>query len=265
MGAAPKDPTGVACAGVPRKGPRPNDAMPARATHTAPQKPDMQGDPIVTLELNARSGFHSDMARKTGSHAEQTGPRVRDAALRLFAQYGYAAVSMRQIAREVGVQAGALYTYTPDKQALLFDLMRGHMLELLDALASQPQPDDPLEALQGFVRFHIGHHLDRDDAVFVSYMELRNLSPENFATVEGYRRRYEAALETILSRGREADLLHVPDVRIATMAIIAMLTGVNTWYRDGGRLSRDAIADMYWDMVRGMVGADQTARQHARA
>src|SRR6056297_3337236 len=115
------------------------------------------------------------MARKTGSYAEQTGPRVREAALRLFAQYGYAAVSMRQIAREVGVQAGALYTYTPDKQALLFDLMQAHMLELLDAFTAEPKPADPLERLQAFVRFHIRHHLDRDDAVFVSYMELRNL------------------------------------------------------------------------------------------
>lgn len=74
------------------------------------------------------------MARTTGSHSDITGPRVRDAALRLFARHGYAAVSMRQIAGEVGVQAGALYNYTPDKQNLLFALMRDHMVELLDAV-----------------------------------------------------------------------------------------------------------------------------------
>ncbi len=54
-------------------------------------------------------------------------------ALRLFARQGFAAVSMRQIASEVGVQAGALYLYTPDKQTLLFDLMTTHMNELLQA------------------------------------------------------------------------------------------------------------------------------------
>ena len=59
------------------------------------------------------------MARKQGSHSDITGPKVRDAALRLIAQHGYAAVSMRQIAAEVGIQAGALYNYTPDKQTLL--------------------------------------------------------------------------------------------------------------------------------------------------
>ncbi len=67
------------------------------------------------------------MARTQGSHSSSTGPKIRAAAQSLFAQHGFAAVSMRQIAAQVGVQAGALYNYTPDKQALLFDLMRQHM------------------------------------------------------------------------------------------------------------------------------------------
>ncbi len=33
------------------------------------------------------------------------------------------------------------------------------------------------------------------------------------------------------------------------MAILAMLTGVNTWYRSGGRLSREKIEDIYEEMV----------------
>ncbi len=52
---------------------------------------------------------------------------------------------MRQIAAEVGgVQAGgALYLYTKDKQSLLFDLMRNHMEELLDAWAAEPKGGGP--------------------------------------------------------------------------------------------------------------------------
>ncbi|MGB0799109.1 MAG: TetR family transcriptional regulator, partial [Planktomarina sp.] len=42
------------------------------------------------------------MARKTGSHSQITGPRIREVALELFARHGFAAVSMRQIAANVG-------------------------------------------------------------------------------------------------------------------------------------------------------------------
>ena len=195
------------------------------------------------------------MARKTGSHSEITGPKVREAALALFARHGFAAVSMRQIAAEVGVQAGALYLYTKDKQSLLYDLMKAHMGELLGAWQVEPKGDGALSQLEAFARFHIRFHLERPDAVFIAYMELRNLSDENFAAIEALRRTYEGELEAILRAGHAEGVITAPDVRLTTMALIAMLTGVNTWYREGGRLSRDAVADIYWDMVRGAVRA----------
>lgn len=194
------------------------------------------------------------MARTQGSHSDITGPRVRAAAQALFARHGFAAVSMRRIAGEVGVQAGALYNYTPDKQSLLFDLLKAHMDDLLAAWATHAT-DDPLEALEAFTRFHIRFHSERPDAVFISYMELRNLTAGNFALIEGLRRDYEAELQSILQQGQEAGLFALPDPKLAAMAIIAMLTGVNTWYRAGGRLSLDEVEGIYWDMVRKSVSA----------
>lgn len=194
------------------------------------------------------------MARTQGSHSDITGPRVRAAALKLFAKGGYAAVSMRAIAAEVGVQAGALYNYTPDKQSLLFDLMQAHMTELLAQLP-EAGGQEPLAQLQDFVAFHIGFHADRSDEIFIAYMELRNLSPENFARIEAMRRLYEDRLQSILRDGVAAGVFQVADTKIATLAIIAMLTGVNTWFRDGGRLSLEEVSAQYWDMVRNAVGA----------
>ncbi|MGJ8625624.1 MAG: TetR/AcrR family transcriptional regulator [Sulfitobacter sp.] len=192
------------------------------------------------------------MARTAGSHSDITGPRVRSAALRLFARDGYAAVSMRAIAGEVGVQAGALYNYTPDKQSLLFDLMRGHMADLL-AEMPKDTATAPLERLEAFVDFHIRFHADRPDEVFIAYMELRNLTAENFVQIEVLRREYEDQLETILKAGVADGVFEIADTKIATLAVIAMLTGVNTWFRAGGRLSLAQVTAQYWDMVRKAV------------
>ena len=195
------------------------------------------------------------MARTQGSHSDITGPRIREAALGLFARHGYAAVSMRQIAGEVGVQAGALYNYTPDKQSLLFRLMRDHMQDLMAAYDDLDRFDDPQDALRQFVGFHIRFHLQRPDEVFIAYMELRNLNPENFAEIEALRRRYEDSLEHILRNGQQSGQFSVTDTKIATLAVIAMLNGVITWYRSGGRLSLDEVEQVYWDMVRKAVTA----------
>ncbi|MEL0436122.1 TetR/AcrR family transcriptional regulator [Phycobacter sp. K97] len=195
------------------------------------------------------------MARTQGSHSDITGPRIREAALRLFAQHGFAAVSMRQIASDVGVQAGALYNYTSDKQSLLFSLMQGHMSDLIAAWQSEPTTDSGVSELERFVRFHIRYHMERPDAVFIAYMELRNLSDENFATIESMRGSYENALETVLKQGVAEGVFQIPDTKIATLAVIAMLNGVMTWYRAGGRLSLEEVETIYWDMVRKAVAA----------
>lgn len=179
---------------------------------------------------------------------------MRQAALQLFARFGYAAVSMRQIAGEVGVQAGALYNYTADKQSLLFDLMREHMEALLAARKEAVIAGDALAQLEAFTRFHIAYHLERPELVFISYMELRNLEPENFAAIERLRKAYEDELETILQRGAHAGVFVLGDTKIATLALIAMLTGVSGWYRKDGRLPASEVADQYWDLVRKSVG-----------
>ncbi len=193
------------------------------------------------------------MARKQGSHSDITGPRIEEAAAQLIARHGYAAVSMRQIATEVGVQVGALYNYTPDKQSLLFDMMHNHMDTLLSALKAENINGDALTRLEAFTRFHIRFHLPRPDQVFIAYMELRNLDPANFAKIGVMRRSYEDALADILQQGETEGAFAVSDTRVAARALIAMLTGLSHWYREEGQLEIARIETIYWDLVRKAV------------
>jgi len=197
------------------------------------------------------------MARTAGSHSQTTGPRVRAQAEALFAKHGYAAVSMRQIAAAVGVQAGALYNYIPDKQSLLFSLLHDHMAELLIAWDGQDLSNDPLIALDQFTQFHLEYHLNRKDAVFIAYMELRNLTPDNFAIIETLRRQYEDHLERLIIAAQQAGAVTVADTRIVTLAVIGMLTEVTTWYRPDGRLDMAELCGMYKTLVRRTLGATQ--------
>lgn len=190
------------------------------------------------------------MARQAGANGEATARAIRVESLKLFARHGYDAVSMRQIAAAVGVQASALYQYFPTKQHILVTLLTEHMEELLAALSDEHlEAGTPRQALDRFARFHIRHHITRPDAVFISYMELRALEPEGFAAIEALRKTYESQLKSILARGAGAGEFQLEEPHVAAMAILAMLTGVNTWYRSGGRLSREKIEDIYVDMV----------------
>lgn len=202
------------------------------------------------------------MARRTGSQGEATEARIHAAAERLFAARGYAAVSMRQIAAEVGVQVGTIYLYVPDKQTLLSRMMVRHMEAVL-ANWRKVDPGAQVEAmsrLEAFVRFHVGYHIDLPEAVFIAYMELRSLEEDGLAQVTELRRAYEAELETILVAGEAEGVWTLSDGRVACMGIIAMLTGVTTWFRAGGRLGKPEVEAHYWALVRGMVLAKGLAQ-----
>jgi len=196
------------------------------------------------------------MARTTGSDGERTEAAVREAAVNLIARYGYEAMSMRQLAAEVGVQAAALYRYFPTKEDLLFTLMREHMEGLREAWErARPFDADPAEQLAAYVRNHIAFHIGRRHATHVSNMELRSLSPDRLTQILKQRTAYEKELRTILREGAEAGDFSIEDTGLTAMALIQMMTGVIVWFRPGERLSVTEVTATYLSMTMRLVGA----------
>ena len=124
------------------------------------------------------------MARTIGSHGPKTMEAIRKAGLRLIFEHGYAAMSLRQLAAEVGIQSGSLYNHISTKQELLFELVRDHINELLRqldrALLGKQQPADRLRA---FVAFHVSYHMTKKREVFIANSELRSLEPKNYDAI----------------------------------------------------------------------------------
>lgn len=197
------------------------------------------------------------MARTAGSDGEKTEAAIRDAAAVLIARHGFEAVSMRQLAGEVGVQAAAFYRYFPTKEDLLFALMRRHMDGLRRAWEdARPPAADPVERLAAFVETHIGFHIVRRHSTHVSNMELRSLSPEKLTQILRLRTAYEKELRAILRDGADSGVFAIDDVGLTAMAIIQMITGVIVWFRPDERLSVADVTAKYLTMTMRLVGAE---------
>jgi len=190
------------------------------------------------------------MSRTIGSHGPKTLEAIRKAGLRLIFEHGYEAMSLRQLASEVGIQVGSLYNHISTKQELLFELVQDHMNELLRQLDSAlEKKDGPTERLRAFVAFHVGYHMTRKREVFIANSELRSLDSKNYQAVVALRSAYEGRLSDILSQGVARGVFEVVDVQVATFAILSLLTGICNWYRPGGRLTREAIIAAHEKLV----------------
>ena len=205
------------------------------------------------------------MARKTGSNGVRTEAAIREAAIRLIARLGYEALSMRRLAEEIGLGAAALYRYFPNKQSILMSIMRTHMIDMLEAWSALTPSGLAPAKLETFVRFHIRFHWPRIDSLFVSYMELRALTPQHFREIEDLRNRYERIVSTILEDGLSRGNFAPMDPRVTARAIIALLNGLTTWYRADGPISQTEIENIYCDMVARVVGAPPDASSASEA
>ncbi|NPV21173.1 TetR/AcrR family transcriptional regulator [Bradyrhizobium aeschynomenes] len=190
------------------------------------------------------------MARTIGSHGPTTMEAIRKAGLRLIFQHGYEAMSLRQLAAEVGIQPGSLYNHISTKQELLADLIQDHINDLLRELETALRDKEgAVERLRAFVAFHVSYHMTRKREVFIANSELRSLDPRNYEAVVALRGAYEQRLAEILTDGVAEGVFDVDDVQVATFAIIALLTGLCSWYRPGGRLTKDAIIAAHEKLV----------------
>ena len=180
------------------------------------------------------------------SPATDTRQVLLDEARQLFSERGYSAVSMRDIAGSVGLQQSSIYNHFDGKQSILMELLRGHMVTLNQC--RQDSHNDQLSApdqLIAFARFHVAYHIDYPDDVFIAYMELRSLEPDNRDALVQLRNQYERGLRDILERGAASGDFQCLDVAVHTRAIISMLTGVTVWYQDNGRLDKDTVIQSY--------------------
>lgn len=194
------------------------------------------------------------MARTSGSSGPATFEAIRKAGLRLIYRYGYEAMTLRQLAGEIGLAQGSLYNHIATKQDLLFKLISDHMQHLLQSVdAALDGITDPSDQLVAFVEFHVNYHIDRKQEVFISYSELRSLDPNNFDAIVGMRRTYEQKLVDIIRSGAQTGVFSISDAQTVAFGILSMLSGICTWYSAKGRLSKEEVCTIFVEMVQGAV------------
>ena len=184
-----------------------------------------------------------------------TEQKIRLAAIKLIAQGGYESMSLRQLAREAGVNVSVLYLYYKGKQELLLTLVLEYFEQLADAWARSCPANVGTDSLvQAFVAFHVRHHLGNKDKALLGNMELRSLDDEELAMVAQARRAYLGTLQKILEQGIREGSLRCDEPKLMTRIVFGMLTQACAWYREDGRMGVDEVIVYYTGLVLRALG-----------
>jgi len=167
-------------------------------------------------------------------------------AAHLFREKGYPGANLRELARRAGIQGGSIYHHFASKQEILFQLMDQTMSDMIARLTEQLSgAQSPFEKLCRTIHFHIDYHVTGPDQTYITDEELRNLEPENYLKVVAKRDRYQKIIEEIMRSGKAEANWQLDEPKLYTRALIKMCAGVSTWYKPGGGMSIDQIAEAY--------------------
>jgi AcrR family transcriptional regulator len=182
--------------------------------------------------------------------------RIRSAAVRLFAERGYVATGIRDIARESGLSLSTLYHHVTNKEELLVSIMvQGFETLIADAevaLADEAGPEDKLRAL---VRNHVLAETERRQTSMVVTAEFRFLSPEARAQVLPVRNAYGDLWRQVIEEGVRTGAFDVADTRLTRLALLHMCGAPEDWYRPDGPSTPGQIADVFAALALRQVGA----------
>jgi TetR/AcrR family transcriptional regulator, cholesterol catabolism regulator len=185
----------------------------------------------------------------------ETGARRREideVASELFHANGYAATSVRDIARALDIQGASLYAHVASKEDLLWAIVDRAATEFekaADRATAETPSADAVERLAALVEAHVEVVTADPERASVFVTEWRHLSADRRATIAARRDAYEARFRETIADGVAIGAFRATDPAIGATFILTALNGIATWFRPDGRLSPDRIADHYVELA----------------
>ena len=155
-------------------------------------------------------------------------------AAELFKLRGYEATTMRDIAREVGIEAASLYNHIRSKDELLreicFQVANRYVSEMNQIVATDAAPTDKLSAL---IRLHVRLATDDTAAVHIANYEWKHLPEADLLAFKNLRKNYENGFLDLINDGiLRGQLNPALDPKVALFTILSAVRWIGFWYRE---------------------------------
>ncbi len=171
---------------------------------------------------------------------------------KLFREKGYAATSVRDIAREMNMEAPSLYNHISSKQQILDELL----LEVVEAFTkgmediteSKLRDIDKLERL---VALHVKLTVEHPDAIALINSEWVHLEGESKDKFVDSRDAYDKNFKKIVRACVEDGYLLDVNIDLVTFSILSTLRGLYAWSNKNKRVNQ---IELEQTMIQCLIG-----------
>jgi AcrR family transcriptional regulator len=182
--------------------------------------------------------------------AQTTKEKVKKTAQKLFRQRGYAAVGMRELAKEVGIQAPSLYNHYKSKDDLLREICFDMALQFFAAFDEAVVTEEKFQRqLKAVIKAHIGVIAANLEASEVFFNEWSFLEQPHLGKFKKLRFEYEMKFRDIIDKGIEKGDFKVMNSKLIAFAIFSALNATYDLYNSNENLTQEEIANDISDLL----------------
>jgi AcrR family transcriptional regulator len=190
------------------------------------------------------------MARMRAADYGEKQQLIRDKAAALFAERGFAATSIADIAVACGTAKSLVYHYFGAKDDILYDLLRDHVARLVaGAETALAGAENPRERLRAFVRAEIALYAGARDRHRLLLNALGDLAPVRRDEIKALERKLVALVRDLCVALNPALARDAALATATAMSVFGLINWTHTWYRADGPITPAAYAELAATML----------------
>lgn len=181
--------------------------------------------------------------------------RIIEEASKLFYERGYRGTTLDAIADRLEVSKPFIYHHFTGKAELLVEIYTRVLRFSLDAVEEAAKvAGSARHKLRAFAIAYTRLVIKDQAIVAIFFREEQNLPEAQLDEINRIKGEFDDKLSKLLEDGVKSGEFHIDDVRLATLAIVGMMSWIYQWYRADRRLSPEAIAERMADLTEQLVG-----------
>ncbi len=156
---------------------------------------------------------------------------IINAASILFKEKGYSAVTMRDLAKAMGIKAASLYNHIQSKQEILATIIIDLAEKFTNGMDRIVKSDEnTIQKLENIIDLHIDVTLSNADGLASLNNDWMHLEEENLQYFEKMRQDYEENFRDIVKRGVSRKEINSFNIEIIVFSTLSTLRTLYLWY-----------------------------------
>ncbi len=156
---------------------------------------------------------------------------IINAASILFKEKGYSAVTMRDLAKAMGIKAASLYNHIQSKQEILSTIIIDLAEEFTNGMNQIVSSDkSAIQKLENIIELHVDVTLRNADGLASLNNDWMHLEEENLQYFEKMRHEYEENFRDIVYKGLEKGEIKAFNIEIMVFSTLSTLRTLYLWY-----------------------------------